>query len=188
LKQGFLAAVLVVLGSFASAAPISAGSEIGFFGLTGTISGDSPGVGEGTLHPAPYAAVAYVTDSFATVFPSLTPGTTVANFNAISWNSSGALTGSGSTLWSVGLGSSASFILGGGTASLTNANQLEIVAFGTLTSPGFDDTPGTFLYNQTNGTYSAVSVAEVPIPAAAWLFGSALLGFAGISRRKSARA
>lgn len=32
------------------------------------------------------------------------------------------------------------------------------------------------------------SVSAVPVPAAAWLFGSALLGFVGVSRRKKANA
>lgn len=36
-----------------------------------------------------------------------------------------------------------------------------------------------------NRTYSAnVTLSEVPLPAAAWLFGSALVGFMGVSRRK----
>ena len=39
----------------------------------------------------------------------------------------------------------------------------------------------TYLYN---GSY-LVSVSTVPVPAAAWLFGSALLGFFGFSRRKA---
>jgi hypothetical protein len=31
-----------------------------------------------------------------------------------------------------------------------------------------------------------LSVAEVPIPAAAWLFGSALVGLVGVGKRKKA--
>ena len=39
----------------------------------------------------------------------------------------------------------------------------------------------------TNGAISHVEIvaSEVPLPAAVWMFGSALLGFAGISRRKA---
>lgn len=32
--------------------------------------------------------------------------------------------------------------------------------------------------------YNSISVSQVPVPAAAWLFGSALVGLAGIKRRK----
>jgi hypothetical protein len=32
--------------------------------------------------------------------------------------------------------------------------------------------------------FSAPSISEVPIPAAAWLFGTALIGFVGMSRRR----
>jgi hypothetical protein len=42
--------------------------------------------------------------------------------------------------------------------------------------------------NGQNTSAYEVSVNVVPIPGAAWLFGSALLGFVGISRRKSAQA
>jgi hypothetical protein len=39
------------------------------------------------------------------------------------------------------------------------------------------------------GSYQVgASVAQTPIPAAVWLFGSALMGLTGISRRKSANA
>ena len=42
------------------------------------------------------------------------------------------------------------------------------------------DTPNDALY----GIQMVFSVSEVPVPAAAWLFGSALLGLAGIKRKK----
>jgi hypothetical protein len=48
----------------------------------------------------------------------------------------------------------------------------------------FDDGYG----NLTSGKFSASlspSISPVPIPAAAWLFGSALLGFVGFARRRS---
>ncbi|MGA2776374.1 MAG: VPLPA-CTERM sorting domain-containing protein [Steroidobacteraceae bacterium] len=41
--------------------------------------------------------------------------------------------------------------------------------------------------SSANGlTFSAISTAPVPVPAAIWLLGSGLLGLAGVSRRKSA--
>jgi hypothetical protein len=46
---------------------------------------------------------------------------------------------------------------------------------------GFDDwNYGGYLY----GEWGSLTLTEVPVPAAAWLFGSALLGLAGIKRRK----
>ena len=36
--------------------------------------------------------------------------------------------------------------------------------------------------------YQSVAVSAVPLPAAAWLFGSALLGLIGYSKRKGAKA
>ncbi|HHJ15971.1 MAG TPA: VPLPA-CTERM sorting domain-containing protein [Gammaproteobacteria bacterium] len=40
-------------------------------------------------------------------------------------------------------------------------------------------------FNVVNSTWTNYSVAPVPVPAALWLFGSGLLGLAGIARRKS---
>ena len=38
---------------------------------------------------------------------------------------------------------------------------------------------------ETNTVYSINGVSEVPVPAAAWLFGSALVGLAGVARKRS---
>lgn len=39
--------------------------------------------------------------------------------------------------------------------------------------------------NTATSTYNVAGVSEVPVPAAAWLFGSALVGLAGIGRKRS---
>jgi hypothetical protein len=44
---------------------------------------------------------------------------------------------------------------------------------------------GDFVYPQTNWSVD-FTVSQVPLPAAAWLFGSGLLGMIGIARRKKA--
>ncbi|MGB1092395.1 MAG: VPLPA-CTERM sorting domain-containing protein [Oceanobacter sp.] len=44
---------------------------------------------------------------------------------------------------------------------------------------------GNFLDNDPVGNYS-VSISQVPLPAAAWLLGTALLGLIGVSRRQRA--
>jgi hypothetical protein len=48
---------------------------------------------------------------------------------------------------------------------------------------------GSYVSTLTNGSFTdtvTVNVSAVPIPAAAWLFGSGLLGLVGIARRKKA--
>lgn len=47
---------------------------------------------------------------------------------------------------------------------------------------------GTWDLDLASGVLSYAAVAEVPIPAAAWLFGSALLGLTGAARRRKAQA
>jgi hypothetical protein len=171
---------LLLCASLASAAQISAGSTIAFFGTSST-SGNLPDSGAGDL-AITFAQVAVTTDDFAGLVPT---GSAATFANPISWDATGAITApaSGATLWNVSSAPLASFILGSGTASQTDAGLLEIVATGTLTLLGFDDTPGSFVFNETGLTFSAQTVSEVPLPAAVWLFGSALLGLGGLARR-----
>lgn len=57
---------------------------------------------------------------------------------------------------------------------------------GTLTAT---DTSGTLVSrNTTTVNWQISGVAEVPVPAAAWLFGSGLVGLAGAARRRSKKA
>ena len=56
---------------------------------------------------------------------------------------------------------------------------------------GSSDTTSGFLWSGSNRLPAGRLVLDttvVPIPAAAWLFGSALLGLVGISRRKKLKA
>ena len=45
---------------------------------------------------------------------------------------------------------------------------------------------GSDFSTQADATFSLVPPAAVPLPAAAWLFGTALIGFIGFSRRRKA--
>lgn len=66
---------------------------------------------------------------------------------------------------------------GGGTVVFSNNGPfsfLKLVDTSTQTGDGFD--------------VDAIGVSQVPVPAAAWLFGSALLGLSGVARRKKAKA
>ena len=70
---------------------------------------------------------------------------------------------------------------GGGSVSLIGFGVLDTVKL-------IDNSP--VRPNTTTGGFDvdAVRVSPVPIPAAAWLFGSALLGFFGVSRRRKLKA
>ncbi len=61
---------------------------------------------------------------------------------------------------------------------------------GTAASPGFIDGPFIgvqgFLDIGSGNSLHVTSVSAVPVPAAAWLFGSGLLGLIGVARRKTA--
>ncbi|MES2366828.1 MAG: hypothetical protein V4563_13200 [Pseudomonadota bacterium] len=52
----------------------------------------------------------------------------------------------------------------------------------TMSGPGLF---GSLRYNDSGIALNTTGVAPVPVPAAAWLFGSGLLGLIGISRRKT---
>jgi hypothetical protein len=73
----------------------------------------------------------------------------------------------------------------GGSMEVTTFSS----TFGISIPISFDLTAGTFLgdagfLGTVSGTFAPV--AAVPVPAAAWLFGSALLGLAGIGRKRKA--
>lgn len=57
---------------------------------------------------------------------------------------------------------------------------IDSVSLHVLHNADFDSTFNPY------GVYAVWSATEVPVPAAAWLFGSALLGLAGIKRKKTA--
>lgn len=74
------------------------------------------------------------------------------------------------------------------TTSIVNqtADVLNLAGSGAISGNGFDLTPTqwTLSANATGSSYS-MTVTAVPIPAALWLFGSGLLGLAGIVRKKT---
>lgn len=97
-----------------------------------------------------------------------------------------ALTGINST--------AASFTMTGGTVHIdldpdTAAETLIIRATGVLNLTDYEETAGTFDFSSETGygVFSAGSTA-VPLPAAAWLFGSGLIALVGIGRRRKVAA
>ena len=92
-------------------------------------------------------------------------------------------------LWTFGVGGlTYSFDATGLTDSFSSTNILTMEGIGIAHITGFEDTPGIWNLssNQAGGTASFSSSSEasaVPIPAAAWLLGSGLLGLVAIRRR-----
>ncbi len=93
-------------------------------------------------------------------------------------------------LWTVG---SFTFTMDSLSVIYHDAYFLLLSGTGLLTAPGYEPTPGAWrLSSQTvdQNTFtwssSTASTAVVPVPAAVWLFGSGLIGIAGIARRRKA--
>ena len=99
------------------------------------------------------------------VWDATATGATIGN-----WFSNGAPTFPGLPTNELGTNQELYGVTGNGTSSVKTVQVYDLGAV-TLSS---------------NGTLSNVSA--VPIPAAVWLFGSGLLGLAGVGRRKSAQA
>jgi hypothetical protein len=86
------------------------------------------------------------------------------------WNNTGDFTANQTGFGSIGF---FSLTTNGGTTAFNGGNNpVTRVAFGNWTLA-------------SNGTLSYGETSVVPIPAAVWLLGSGLLGFAGIGRRKA---
>ncbi len=69
----------------------------------------------------------------------------------------------------------------------TNGSVLELQFIG-LNAAGqtrVTQSLGTLTLSGTTLTYNSVAAPEVPVPAAAWLMGSALLGLGGVARRRN---
>ena len=65
--------------------------------------------------------------------------------------------------------------------------SLQLTGAGSVYGNGKDATAANWSFStNTTGSYSTtVSVAAIPLPAAVWLFGSGLIGLAGVARRKN---
>jgi len=66
-------------------------------------------------------------------------------------------------------------------------NALDLSGVGTLWKSGYDLTPVDWSFSAQSATSYSMSIntTVVPVPAAVWLFGSGLIGLAGIARRKA---
>ena len=85
------------------------------------------------------------------------------------------------------------FSVGGWTFDLSSlsiidqtAGVLNLTGTGVLSGNGFDATPASWSFSsQSLTSYSMMVTTVVPVPAAAWLFGTGLIGLVGVARRKA---
>jgi len=68
---------------------------------------------------------------------------------------------------------------------LSTTEKLKLTGTGLLSGGGFDPTAATWTFSAQNASSYSMSITAVPVPAAAWLFGSGLLGLVGIARRRT---
>ena len=177
-KLGMLIATAVALyGAQAAAAPIT-----GQLSLSGTDSFTSTSIDFTGL-----ADIDTSTGSFASVLGTCDNCVTMNDFTSTSTN----------FVVYTDLGNDVSLTLSSVVFDFESGSPfdtLEITGTGTATLTGFDPTPGSFsLTTQgTSGetstgefTFSATTIATpVPEPASLAIFGSALVGFAWVARRR----
>ena len=188
-KQGLLAIVLVVLASSASAAMIEGDIAFSGFHSPGDIVG-SPGTTAGTID-FNFLEFAVGTGDFAFLSPVVSGNL----FTSMPFSASGAINTPIDPLFTItsldgNISRTAAFILQSGTVFKNINAGVEtwtVTGSGTFTLDGFDDTQGDFVYtNQGNASTSfsaQAAVSEVPLPAAVWLFSSALMGLVAVRRR-----
>jgi hypothetical protein len=114
-----------------------------------------------------------------------------------------ALTGGAGTV-TFGSGSGNTMTISVGTATYTASDDIDFalgdpsITFTSLTSiSDFDYLASDFSFNSLFtsfddygnlfGDWITVEVTAIPVPAAVWLFGSGLIGLAGVARRKKSR-
>ena len=93
------------------------------------------------------------------------------------------------TVWSTG---GFSFTMDSVTINTSprSTTELSLSGTGTVSGTGYDDTPGQWNFtaqtaNDVTFSWSSSTVSAVPVPAAVWLFGSGLVGLAGVARRSA---
>ena len=184
------ASVAALMGASAQAAPLGAALDysqvIGIVSLSGTggiFDGTGIGTGSGQFDTDGSLAVA---SSVLTNIPALGPPGVIESSTVYLGSISGSTwtySGTSQTTFASCTGNPtlcSNVTVGTGAPSTGNASfTLDIL------------TGGAWLTSSTVGFLTTLTVdhtlvSAVPVPAAAWLFGSALLGLAGVSRKRKA--
>jgi len=71
------------------------------------------------------------------------------------------------------------------SVDVKTSNALDLSGTGTLWKTGHNLTPAEWSFSAETASSYSMHITAVPVPAAVWLFGSGLIGLAGIARRKS---
>lgn len=109
------------------------------------------------------------------VFTDNTDGSWDAEFFDISNTSGGSITLSNDSSYTLGIDWGAGYF-GDSNATLISSPDTYLIVFDGVDAQG----------RRISGNTLAVDLAPIPVPAAVWLFGSGLLGLAGLARRKTA--
>jgi len=173
----------------ASAALLSSATEIAFFGIFQPTGGTNLADSSGGTFPSPVTIAAGVND-----FAFAVGGN--ATFLDITFNP--LTTGDILTFANGGLFSATEMVI-----DLQSETSLDLTLQGIWSLNGFDDTEGQLVLtaDALGGlyTFSAagtvfsnvispdIEIAVIPVPAAAWLFASALAGLGITKRRRAAR-
>jgi hypothetical protein len=70
-------------------------------------------------------------------------------------------------------------------AADTTADFLHLTGAGVISGNGYTGTAATWSFSAGNATLYSMNITAVPVPAAAWLFGSGLIGLVAVARRKA---
>jgi len=147
-----------------------------------------------TVSPLPFAAVRSTTDANSDIGPQ-NPANVESKLESAAWfNQPLTFVGGGAcgTSPAVANGCSA-FDLGGGNSNKGGTSNFEANVFGIHYGNNFiavlySDLVSGFeingLRNGVSNIYAFTTVTAVPLPAAVWLFGTAILALLGITRRR----
>lgn len=140
---------------------------------------------------------------------SATGGTDLSDATILNLNSVTGTSGTGDIGSSVGFGTPGTinngsfsfapfvpeaniFEIGGWQLDLTTltivdqtASLLTLEGTGVLSGVGYDNTGVNWTFSGQSASSYSMTITAVPVPAAAWLFGSGLLGLVSVVRRKT---
>lgn len=175
-----LLASLIIFTPTSFAATVSAGSQLlmggGSIILTGSESSLDLSNAEGISFTGSSFPLTATANGFGDFSPTVTSGET-GTIEDFSFDTAGINNFIDMEGWVFNLQSV--------TIITQTSNSLQLLGTGSVSGNGFDATAANWSFStNTIGSYST-TISAVPVPAAIWLFGSGLLGLAGIARRRN---